>query len=147
MSGQGVSLQEAARRLNVNEKTVRRRLQSGRLRGEKVPGPRGEEWTVYLSPDRSPDSGDVGGESGQTVQALLDMIREKDRQLLEVVTAKDAAIAALQADKQQLAQQLGMFSERVRNLDAQLRLLEAPKQPPPRRRPWWQFWRRGEDEG
>lgn len=42
----------------------------------------------------------------------------------------------------ELAGQLGVFTERVRNLNDRVLLLEAPKseEPLPPRRPWWRFW-------
>lgn len=39
-----LSVPEAARRLGVNEETVRRHLRSGRLRAEKL----GQQWFVHI---------------------------------------------------------------------------------------------------
>ena len=46
-----VSITEAAQRLGVSEKTVRRRLSGGTLRGERVSRPQGYTWAVYLDDD------------------------------------------------------------------------------------------------
>ena len=46
-----VSITEAAQRLGVSEKTVRRRLSGGALRGERVKRPQGYTWAVHLDDD------------------------------------------------------------------------------------------------
>ncbi len=46
-----VSITEAAKRLGVSEKTVRRRLGGGTLRGERVSRPQGYTWAVHLDDD------------------------------------------------------------------------------------------------
>jgi len=46
-----VSITEAAKRLGVSEKTVRRRLSGGALRGERVSRPQGYTWAVHLDDD------------------------------------------------------------------------------------------------
>ncbi len=46
-----VSITEAAQRLGVSEKTVRRRLSAGTLRGERVGRPQGYTWAVHLDDD------------------------------------------------------------------------------------------------
>ncbi len=46
-----VSITEAAKRLGVSEKTVRRRLSVGALRGNRVSRPQGYTWAVHLDDD------------------------------------------------------------------------------------------------
>ena len=46
-----VTLQQAAVRLGLSEKTVRRRIRSGRMLAELVPGPRGPQYLLLLSID------------------------------------------------------------------------------------------------
>jgi excisionase family DNA binding protein len=45
---EGISVQEAAEDLGLNEKTVRRRIHLGQIPAIKVPRPQGFEWRVYL---------------------------------------------------------------------------------------------------
>ncbi len=45
---EGISVQEAAAQLGLNEKTVRRRIHLGQISAIKVPRPQGFEWRVYL---------------------------------------------------------------------------------------------------
>lgn len=47
-SQEDLTLDEAAKRLNLSERTIQRRLKAGQLVGYKVPGPRGPEWRVTL---------------------------------------------------------------------------------------------------
>ncbi len=46
-----VSITEAAQRLGVSEKTIRRRLSGGTLRGERVNRHQGYTWAVHLDDD------------------------------------------------------------------------------------------------
>lgn len=133
MTRQAYSIKEAVGLLGISDKTVRRRLQNGELEGERVPTATGYVWRVYVDQADSQVDDQVDIPPSQTAQALLDMLREKD-----------AAIATLQREKMELAGQLGVFTERVRNLNDRVLLLEAPKaeeQLPPRR-PWWRLWDR-----
>lgn len=142
---QTVSIREAAAALGVSEKTVRRRVKTGELEAIREEASGGFVWRVYADQVEGTHVGQVDvqgshviahgdGQAGsldtvgsQTVQALLEVLREKD-----------ATIARLQADKEGMAAQLGMFTERTANLSAQLLLLQAPAPA----RPWWQFWKR-----
>lgn len=125
MTRRAYSIKEAVALLGISDKTVRRRLHNGELEGERVPTATGYVWRVYV--DQPVDQVDVQAAAAptQTVQALLDVLRDKD-----------ATIAALQRDKQELSGQLGVFTERVRNLQDRVLLLEAPKEQPPRAS-WW----------
>jgi excisionase family DNA binding protein len=43
-----LTLEEAAKRLNLSERTVQRRLKNGQLKGYKIAGPRGPEWRIEV---------------------------------------------------------------------------------------------------
>lgn len=43
-----LTLEEAAKRLNLSERTVQRRLKNGQLKGYKIAGPRGPEWRIKV---------------------------------------------------------------------------------------------------
>jgi len=43
-----LTLEEAAKRLNLSERTVQRRLKNGQIKGYKIPGPRGPEWRIQI---------------------------------------------------------------------------------------------------
>ena len=46
-----VTLQQAAARLGLSARTIRRRIRSGRMLAELVPGPRGPQYLLLLSID------------------------------------------------------------------------------------------------
>lgn len=48
-SHDGLTLDEAAKRLNLSERTIQRRLKLGQLVGYKIQGPRGPEWRIRLA--------------------------------------------------------------------------------------------------
>lgn len=43
-----LTLEDAAKRLNLSERTVQRRLKTGQLKGYKIAGPRGPEWRIKV---------------------------------------------------------------------------------------------------
>jgi len=121
MSKQGLTIAEAARSLGVSSRTVRRYVKSGKIHAESVLGPFGQEYRILELPvefrkskpvDNTP-SQSSGQTSGQTPVQVIDIIRE--------LQEKNLALAA----------QLGVATERIRNLEKDMRLLTAAKQP------WW----------
>ena len=122
MERQGLTIAQAARELGVSTRTVRRFIKSGKISAELVPGPFGEEYRILELPVVSHKPGTVDSKSSQSiVQAPIhpsvqsvDIIRELHEKNLN------------------LAAQLGAATERIRNLENQLRLLSAAKQ-----QPWW----------
>ncbi len=117
-----MSINQAAKTLGVSARTIRRYIKSGRIRAELVSGHFGEEYQILelpaeLYPTRlkgKKPGQDSGQTSGQTPGQAMDIIRE--------LQEKNLALAA----------QLGAASERIRNLETQVKLLAAA------RRPWWQ---------
>jgi excisionase family DNA binding protein len=121
MSKQGLTIAEAARSLGVSSRTVRRYVKSGKIHAELVLGPFGQEYQILELPvefrkskpvDNTP-SQSIGQTSGQTSVQVIDIIRE--------LQEKNLALAA----------QLGVATERIRNLEKDMRLLTVAKQP------WW----------
>jgi len=125
MSKQGLTIAEAARSLGVSSRTVRRYVKSGKIHAELVLGPFGQEYRILELPvelrkskpvDNTPSqsSGQSSGQSSvQTPVQVIDIIRE--------LQEKNLALAA----------QLGVATERIRNLEKDMRLLTTAKQP------WW----------
>jgi predicted site-specific integrase-resolvase len=113
-----VTLAEAAQILGLSEKTVRRRVVSGRLQATQMSTYKGYTWIVELPDDMAkPESGEL--------QALRDRVVAQDREL----EAKNHQIEQLHVQIEQL---------HVLLQQAQA-ALPSPKSTP---RPWWQFWRR-----
>ena len=127
MSRQGLTIAQAAKSLGVSTRTVRRFLKSGKIDAELVPGPFGEEYRILeLPPEvRKPKPVDIttGQTSSQIPIQVMDIIRE--------LQEKNLALAA----------QLGIATERIRNLESEVKLLTVAK----RKQPWWKrlFTRKG----
>ncbi len=121
MSRQGFTISEAARELGVSSRTVRRFIKSGKIEAELVPGPFGEEYRIPTLPPDWHKTKPIDSTPVQTPGQVMDIIRE------------------LQEKNMALAAQLGVASERIRNLESEVRLLATVK------RPWWQrlFFGRG----
>jgi excisionase family DNA binding protein len=119
MSRQGLTIAQAAKSLGVSSRTVRRFIKSGKIDGELVPGPFGQEYRILeLPPEvRKPKPIDItpSQTSSQTPIQVMDIIRE--------LQEKNLALAA----------QLGIATERIRNLESEVKLLTVAK----RKQPWW----------
>ncbi|HEX2170982.1 MAG TPA: helix-turn-helix domain-containing protein [Dehalococcoidia bacterium] len=115
MPEQGWTIAQVARALEVSEKTVRRRIERGDLPAFRLPRGGGYEWRVdpaalgialgAPAPGPLPIVGDDPTDA--TVKPLLDLLREKDQQILD------------------LAHQLGATQERARLLEDELRQVGA----------------------
>ena len=118
MSRQGLTIAQAAKSLGVSTRTVRRFIKSGKIKADLVPGPFGQEYRIPELPSalrrREPVDNTTGQTPVQTPVQVMDIIRE--------LQEKNLALAA----------QLGVATERVRNLENEVRLLTAA-----RKRPWW----------
>jgi len=116
MLKQSLTIAEAARSLGVSSRTVRRYVKSGKIHAELVLGPFGQEYRILELPVKFRKSRPVDTpyqSSVQTPVQVIDIIRE--------LQEKNLALAA----------QLGVATERIRNLEKDMRLLTAAKQP------WW----------
>ena len=116
-----MTIPEAAARLGVSTRTVRRMIKSGKIKAELSPGKYGLEYLITALPgathSRQAASGSPSLDTDQTpVQGspqVMDVLRELQN--------KNLALAA----------QLGVATERIRNLEAQVKLLAVAK------KPWW----------
>ena len=128
MLGQGLTIAQAAEALAVSTRTVRRFIKSGKIDADLVPGPFGQEYRIAQLPpelrrkrpvDYLPSSPPVQTPGQSSVQ-FIDIIRE------------------LQDKNMALAAQLGAATERIKNLEREVRLITTTEQ-----RSWWQkLWRR-----
>ena len=118
MSRQGLTIAQAAKELGVSTRTVRRFIKSGKVDAELVLGPFGQEYRILELPvdlqKKKPLDNTAGQTPVQTPVQIMDIIRE--------LQEKNLALAA----------QLGVATERIRNLESKVRLLTGAKQ-----RPWW----------
>ena len=120
-------LQEAARVLGLSERTVRRRLLSGALAGEKDPA--SGRWHVMM-PDEVPDT-------PTDAAAMRDNADQRQRvAVLEVQL--EAARRELATATTTLAIEQQRYADQRSTFETMLRLLPAP----PERRRWRWPWRR-----
>ncbi len=126
MSRQGLTIPQVARSLGVSPRTIRRFIKSGKINAELVSGPFGQEYRILDLPSNLHKAKPIDNIPSQaTVQTpiqVMDIIRE--------LQEKNLALAA----------QLGAATERIRNLEREIRLLTVAKQ-----QPWWKrlFMRKG----
>jgi len=136
MRKKGMNINEAAQTLGVSTRTIRRYIKSGKIQAELIVGHFGEEYRILNLPsDLEPIKDEAveyekPGEisplpptpappvyaHGQALVQSIDLVRE------------------LQEKNMTMAAQLGIATERIRNLESQLKqmkLLTAPKVP------WW----------
>ena len=118
MSKQGLAIAQAARVLGVSSRTVRRFIKSGKIDAELVPGPFGQEYRILELPPNLHKGKPLDNTPSQTLIQTPIQVMDIIRELQE----KNLALAA----------QLGIATERIRNLENEVRLINAAKQ-----QPWW----------
>ena len=106
-----LSISQAIHTLGLSESTIRKRLRSGDLQGQKVKGAGGFRWEVFVADD-------------PTVKGVT-----QDANITD-----DGALALVEILREELAEKNRQISE-LHRLLAQTALNAAPG------RPWWQFWR------
>ena len=110
-----VTITEAARRLGISERTVRRRLHTGDLMGSQMATPQGFVWTIDLPEDMTEDRTN-GHSSSREVETLKEFVAVLNNQ----VDTKDQQIKELHILMQQVQA-----------------ALPAPQADS---RSWWRFW-------
>ena len=123
MAGQSMNISQAAEKLGVSVRTIRRYIKAGKIKAELINGRFGEEYRIPQLPQelfqpqaetRKPAAEKPSPRSpDQSIGQALDFIRE--------LQEKNLALAA----------QLGVATERARNLEKQVKLLSAAGTP------WW----------
>ncbi|MDA1128985.1 MAG: helix-turn-helix domain-containing protein [Chloroflexi bacterium] len=114
-----VTITEAARRLGISERTVRRRLHTGDLMGSQTATPQGFVWTIEL-PDDMPHDQAIGHDNGNSDSGEVGVLREFVAVLNHQVDAKDQQIKELHILMQQIQVALPLPKENGR--------------------PWWRLW-------
>ena len=121
-----MSIAEAAKSLGVSSRTVRRFIKSGKLQAELVSGPFGQEYRILELPPYLRNLKGIDNNSGQPPDQppgqtpihppvqFMDIIRE--------LQDKNLALAA----------QLGAATERIKNLENEVKLLTVAA-----RQSWW----------
>jgi predicted site-specific integrase-resolvase len=113
-----VTIAEAAQLLGLSEKTIRRRVVTGRLHGTQMSTYKGYTWLVDVPDDLiEPETGEL--------HALRDRVVAQDREL----EAKNKQIEQLHVQ--------------IEQLHVLLQQSQAALPAPRDGHSWWRFWRRG----
>lgn len=131
MSGQDLTVAEAAKALGLSERTIRRQIKSGKIKAELVPGRYGDEYRV--------EPGEIAPPGRGLEKGLSDAL---DRPLNSPLTsAVDSAmdkaldmVKSLQQEKAELYAQVAYWQAQCRHIEEQVKLLMEAK------RPWWRRW-------
>jgi excisionase family DNA binding protein len=126
MSAQGLSIAQAAKKLGVSTRTVRRFIKAGKLKAELVAGTFGPEYRIPEIPAElrkqpaEPETvkAESPGVSAPNESALQTVAGNSDHILLMLKDLQDKNMA--------LAAQLGAATERIRNLENQVKRLTSP---------------------
>jgi predicted DNA binding protein len=110
-----LSISQAIHTLGLSESTIRKRLRSGDLQGQKVKGAGGFRWEVFVADDPT-----VKGVT-QDANVTDDANHANNGALVEIL-------------REELTEKNRQISE-LHRLLAQTALNAAPG------RPWWKFWR------
>lgn len=138
-----LSVHEAAERLGVTEKTIRRRIKAGTLHAQKVATSQGYEWRVQV--DGQGDQVDTHMSSRvDTAPDPAGIV--KALEMIEELQAQNRELTAAAAHWQSRAHDQ---EQRAIHAEEQVKLLMAPKDEPlpadaptatPAKRPWWKVW-------
>ena len=122
MPNQGMTIAQAAKKLGVSTRTVRRYIKAGRIEARLVVGPFGEEYRMDSLPESITSARQTEETSSGTPVQGLENTPVQAMDIIKELQEKNLALAA----------QLGAAAERVRTLENQLKLLAVPKH-----KPWW----------
>ena len=123
-----LTINQAARKLNLSSKNVRRWLKSGKLNGEQVDG----KWYVqvdtvfehYLNPNSHMDT-----------QIALEQLQDETRHLRELLDNRDSQIESMNQHIERLSQLLAVSHRSLQQVTDQVQLLIEDNQKP-------SFWKR-----
>jgi MerR family copper efflux transcriptional regulator len=132
MNTQNFTIAQAAAKLGVSTRTIRRYIKAGKLRADLVNGPFGEEYRIRELPEDLKKLEPI-----ETSTAL-----DKHDPLAGASPDALAVLRDLQDKNLALAAQLGAATERIRQLEGQLKTLTITDGQPPKT-PWWQKWYTG----
>jgi len=123
-----LTISQAADTLGVAQSTIRKRLRSGDLQGQKVKGAGGFRWEVFVA-DHPTIQGDT--DDANHANVTDDSNHRDDGNGGPLVDQMQARIDSLET---QLTTRAGEIDQ-LHRLLAQTALNAAPG------RPWWRFWR------
>ena len=127
MPGQGLTVAETAKALGLSERTIRRRIKSGKIKADLVVGRYGEEYRIDLD--------EVAATEERVDKDLSTAIdRSLDKTLDSVLDKALDMVKTLQQEKAELYAQVAYWQGQYRYIEEQVKLLMEAK------RPWWRRW-------
>ena len=123
-----LSIPEAMHTLGLSQSTIRKRLRSGDLQGQKIKGAGGFKWEVFVADD---PTGKGVTQDANHANVTDDGNHANDANGGALVTELKARVNNLE---EQLTIRAGEIDQ-LHRLLAQTALNAAPG------RPWWRFWR------
>lgn len=150
------SISEAAAILNLSGKTIRRYIKSGKLPSIKVPTKFGDEYRVTEIPESLRQEAaaqaaaqakvDIIPAGSATPKLEVQQLYQENIRLAAQLGAATERIRNLEDQIKQQENRLAPVQERVQVLEGQLKLFESVSDqlkllgapPEPPRRPWWQ---------
>jgi len=140
MTNQSFNISEAAKKLNVSTRTIRRYIKAGKLKAELVKGSFGDEYRILELPPQLDPNLELDGEKDTRYDKAVDKTASTSESfdLIRELQEKNLALAA----------QLGAAAERIRNLESQVKLLEPPRSDKSKESLWFRvkWWRRRQKE-
>jgi excisionase family DNA binding protein len=135
--GEHISAVEASRRTGISEKTIRRLVQSGKLKADK----RGRAFRIPVSelvavigrpvapiPERTADTG-LFPASGRDTGQAIPVSAERDTGMGGLAELA-RLVGRLQEENRNLAGQLGYYQAKLQQAEETIRALEAPREAP-----------------
>jgi len=126
MSGNGLTVAEAAKALGLSERTIRRQIKSGRIKAGLVLGRYGEEYRIELGVVAAPVDG-----------VEIDLPNAMDKTMDSTMDKALDMVKSLQQEKAELYAQVAYWQSQFRHLEEQVKLLTEAKRPR-----WWSWLRR-----
>ena len=121
------TIKEAAEALDVSAATIRRRIKSGKIKAELVPGVYGQEYRIK--------EGDLTGSDAGEVKDVVPISQEINKQEF-MESLQDAMREGVKEGLDHNAEEVKELKEEIRQLRNTLERIEKAE-----RKPWWQFWR------
>lgn len=147
---EGLTIKQAAERLDISDRTVRRWIADGKLQAEKVPGPYGPEWRIPAAAVNTAQQViDVvkverPNDPEALALALAQALQERDKKLFEAIFDEfNQRFDALQEQLREQAAASEARDEARREWEAERdrRLMEAIRERQEQRRRRWWPWR------
>jgi excisionase family DNA binding protein len=138
MDDGGITIDQAAARLGVSERTIHRRIKEGKIQAHKVGTPRGDVWCVHLH-----GSAVIHDSTQQPVSMTGDTaaVKHDSRAAPEVLERaldlvermhedQRSEIDRLRQENDRLFEAARVWQARAMQLETEIRLLMAPKDEP-----------------